>query len=137
MGAHGVLLLAVSEKPFQQATEYVRSNGTVVAIGMPANAYLKAAVFNTVVRTITIKGSYVGNRHDAAEAIDFFARGLIKAPFVVRPLEELPHIFQLMCMLFVPLTPSDFTSLLTCFFPFVCRTAEGKIAGRYVLKMPE
>jgi alcohol dehydrogenase, propanol-preferring len=32
---------------------------------------------------IQIKGSYVGNRKDTAEAIDFFRRGLIKAPFKV------------------------------------------------------
>jgi alcohol dehydrogenase, propanol-preferring len=34
---------------------------------------------------IQIKGSYVGNRKDTAEAIDFFRRGLIKAPFKVCP----------------------------------------------------
>jgi propanol-preferring alcohol dehydrogenase len=34
---------------------------------------------------IQIKGSYVGNRKDTAEAIDFFRRGLIKAPFKVHP----------------------------------------------------
>ena len=41
-GPHAVLLVAVSEKPFQQAAEYVRPRGTVVLIGLPANAYIKA-----------------------------------------------------------------------------------------------
>lgn len=41
-GPHAVLLVAVSEKPFQQAAEYVRPRGTVVLIGLPANAYVKA-----------------------------------------------------------------------------------------------
>jgi propanol-preferring alcohol dehydrogenase len=49
-GPHAVLLLAVSEKPFQQASEYVRSRGTIVCVGLPANAYLKAPVFDTVTR---------------------------------------------------------------------------------------
>ncbi|RHZ67321.1 zinc-dependent alcohol dehydrogenase [Aspergillus thermomutatus] len=111
LGAHAVILLAVSEKPFQQATEYVRSRGTVVAIGLPANAFLRAPVLNTVVRMINIKGSYVGNRQDGVEAIDFFARGLIKAPFKTAPLEDLPKIYELM--------------------------EQGKIAGRYVLELPE
>ncbi|KAF4271162.1 alcohol dehydrogenase [Aspergillus fumigatus] len=111
LGAHAVLLLAVSEKPFQQATDYVRSRGTIVAIGMPAGAYLKAPVFNTVVKMITIKGSYVGNRQDGVEAIDFFARGLINAPFKKAPLKDLPRIFELM--------------------------EQGKVAGRYVLEIPE
>jgi D-arabinose 1-dehydrogenase-like Zn-dependent alcohol dehydrogenase len=96
LGAHAVILLAVSEKPFQQASEYVRSRGTIVAIGLPPDAYLKAPVINTVVRMITIKGSYVGNQQDGVEALDFFARGLIKAPFKLAPLEDLPKIYELM-----------------------------------------
>lgn len=96
LGAHAVILLAVSEKPFQQASEYVRSRGTIVAIGLPPDAYLKAPVLNTVVRMITIKGSYVGNQQDGVEALDFFARGLIKAPFKLAPLKDLPKIFELM-----------------------------------------
>src|SRR4051794_23950635 len=52
LGPHAVLLLAVQEKPFQQATEYVRSRGSVICIGLPAKAYLKAPVFDTVVRMI-------------------------------------------------------------------------------------
>jgi D-arabinose 1-dehydrogenase-like Zn-dependent alcohol dehydrogenase len=96
LGPHAVLLLAVSETPFQQAAGYVRSRGTIVAIGLPANAYLKAPVFDTVIRMITMKGSYVGNRKDGDEAIDFFARGLIKAPFKVVPLSDLPKVYELM-----------------------------------------
>ncbi|OKL58145.1 Alcohol dehydrogenase 1 [Talaromyces atroroseus] len=111
LGAHAVLLLAVAEKPFQQATEYVRPRGSVVAIGLPAGAFLRASVFSTVVRMINIKGSYVGTRLDSEEAVDFFARGLIKAPFKTAPLKELPQIFELM--------------------------EQGKIAGRYVLEIPE
>ncbi|CAL5872165.1 uncharacterized protein PFLUO_LOCUS6423 [Penicillium psychrofluorescens] len=111
LGAHAVLLLAVSEKPFQQACDYVRSRGSIVAIGMPANAFVKAPVFETVVKMINIKGSYVGNRQDGVEAVDFFARGLIHAPFKVAPLEDLPKIFELM--------------------------QQGKIAGRYVLEIPQ
>lgn len=96
LGPHAVLLLAVSELPFQQAASYVRPRGTIVAIGLPANAHLKAPVFGTVIRMVTIKGSYVGNRQDGIEAIDFFARGLIKAPFKTVPLSELGHVYELM-----------------------------------------
>lgn len=90
-GPNAVLLLAASERPFQQASLYVRSKGTIVAVGLPANAFLKAPVFDTVVREITIKGSYVGNRQDTAEAIDFYLRGLIKAPHKFVTLIPLPH----------------------------------------------
>ncbi|KAL8884811.1 MAG: hypothetical protein Q9215_007218 [Flavoplaca cf. flavocitrina] len=40
---------------------YIRPRGTVVAIGLPGGAFLKAPVFETVIRMKTIKGSYVGN----------------------------------------------------------------------------
>jgi len=96
LGPHAVLLLAVSEKPFQQAAEYVRPRGTVVAIGLPAGAYLRAPVFESVVKMITIKGSYVGNRRDTAEAIDFYRRGLIQAPFKTVGLSELQSVYDLM-----------------------------------------
>ncbi|CAK7246408.1 MAG: Alcohol dehydrogenase [Sporothrix thermara] len=95
-GPQAVILLAVSEKPFQQASEYVRPHGTVICIGLPAKAYLKAPVFETVIRMVTIKGSYVGNRQDTAEALDFFARGLIKAPYKVVGLSELAKVYELM-----------------------------------------
>jgi len=111
LGPHAVLLVAVNEKPFQQAAEYVRPRGTVVAIGLPAGAFLKAPVFESVIKMITIKGSYVGNRRDSAEAIDFFARGLIKAPYKSAALKDLPKIYEMM--------------------------HEGKIAGRYVVKIPD
>lgn len=111
LGPHAVLLLAVSELPFQQAAGYVRSRGTIVAIGLPAHASLKAPVFSTVVRMINIKGSYVGNRQDGDEAIDFYARGLVHAPFKVVPLSQLGEVFELM--------------------------EQNKIAGRYVVQMPE
>ena len=95
-GPHAVLLVAVNEKPFQQASEYVRPRGTVVCIGLPAGAYLRAPVFETVIGVKTIKGSYVGNRKDTTEAIDFFRRGLIKAPFKTIGMSELQKVYDLM-----------------------------------------
>jgi len=107
LGPHAVILVAVNEKPFQQAAEYVRPRGTVVAVGLPAGAYLRAPVFESVIKMITIKGSYVGNRRDTAEALEFFARGVINAPFKTVGLSELQSVYDMM--------------------------HEGKIAGRYVV----
>lgn len=107
LGPSAVLLVAAQEKPFQQATQYVRSRGVVVCIGLPANAHITAPVFDTVVRMITIRGSYVGNRADTAEALDFFRRGLIEVPFKTVGLSKLQDVYQFM--------------------------QEGKIAGRYVV----
>ncbi|KAF1993699.1 GroES-like protein [Amniculicola lignicola CBS 123094] len=107
LGPHAVILVAVNEKPFQQAAEYVRPRGTVICIGLPAGAYLKAPVFESVIKMITIKGSYVGNRKDSAEAIEFYRRGVIKSPFQVVGLSQLQMVYDKM--------------------------QAGEIAGRYVL----
>lgn len=52
-GGHGpdaALLLAASEKPFRDATQYLKRKGTIVCVGLPANAFITAPVFDTVVR---------------------------------------------------------------------------------------
>ncbi|KYK54200.1 alcohol dehydrogenase I [Drechmeria coniospora] len=107
LGPHAAIVVAVQEKPFQQATQYVRARGTVVCMGLPAHAKISAPVFDTVLRMINIKGSYVGNRADTAEALEFYRRGLIKAPFKTVGLSELNEVYKLMM--------------------------DGKIAGRYVV----
>lgn len=107
LGPHAVILVATAEKPFQQAAEYVRPRGTVIFIGLPAGAYVRAPVFESVVKMITIRASYVGNRKDTAEALDFYRRGLIKSPYKTVGLSELQHVYDLM--------------------------HKGQIAGRYVL----
>lgn len=56
---------------------------------------------------IVIRGSYVGNRKDTAEALDFYRRGVIKAPFKVVGLKDLQMVYDKM--------------------------HKGEIAGRYVL----
>lgn len=103
----------------------------MVAIGLPAGAFLKAPVLSTVIRMISIKGSYVGNRQDGVEAIEFFDRGLIKAPFKKAPLKDLPRIFELMGKFFFRM------SLYSYFFCLTNKSEQGKIAGRYVLEIPE
>ena len=58
-GPHAVLIIAASPKPYQDAIKMVRTKGTVVAVGLPAHTPIEADVFDTVVRCLTIKGSYV------------------------------------------------------------------------------
>lgn len=49
-GPIAALLLAASEKPFEMASKYIKPKGTIVCVGLPANAFIKAPVFDTVVR---------------------------------------------------------------------------------------
>lgn len=108
LGPHAVLLLTEQDKPFRQAVGYVRSRGSVVCIGM-ADASVGLPVFDAVTRMVSVKGSYVGNRLDTQEAVYFFRRGRIQAPYRLVEMSELQSVFGLM--------------------------RENKITGRYVLDM--
>ncbi|SMN20172.1 similar to Saccharomyces cerevisiae YMR083W ADH3 Mitochondrial alcohol dehydrogenase isozyme III [Maudiozyma saulgeensis] len=95
-GPQGVINVSVSEAAISMSTEYVRPTGTVVLVGLPAHSYVKSEIFSHVVKSINIKGSYVGNRADTREALDFFSRGLIKSPIKIVGLSELPSVYDLM-----------------------------------------
>lgn len=95
-GPQSVVNVAVSERAISLSAQYVRPTGTVVLVGMPAGAHVRSEVFSHVVKSISIRGSYVGNRADTREALDFFARGLVRSPIVVVGLSELPSIYEKM-----------------------------------------
>ena len=75
-GVHGVLVTAVHPQAFGQAIGLARRGGTIVFIGLPPGDF-PAPIFDIVLKGLTIRGSIVGTRQDMAEALDFYARGLI------------------------------------------------------------
>ena len=83
-------------RPLVSLPSTFSATGTIVLVGLPAGAYAKSEVFSHVIKTISIKGSYVGNRADSAEAIDFFTRGLVKSPIKIVGLSELEDVYELM-----------------------------------------
>lgn len=93
-GPLAVINVSVSPQAIQQSTEYVRKNGTIVLVGLPAHSSIDLPVFDAVIKGITVKGSYVGNREDTREAIDFFHRGYVKSPIKIAGLSELPRIYK-------------------------------------------
>lgn len=95
-GPHGVINVSVSNHAINLSVKYVRSNGTVVLVGLPANSKVESEVFSQVIRSVIIRGSYVGNRTDTREALDFFSRGMINTPIKVVGLSELPKVYEMM-----------------------------------------
>ncbi|GME78737.1 unnamed protein product [[Candida] boidinii] len=95
-GPHGVINVSVSEAAISQSCDYVRPTGKVVLVGLPAGAVCKSPVFQHVVKSLEIKGSYVGNRADTREALEFFSRGQVKSPIKIVGLSELPMVYGLM-----------------------------------------
>ncbi|MBN6778539.1 alcohol dehydrogenase AdhP [Pseudoclavibacter alba] len=92
-GAHGILVTAVHPQAFDQAIGMSRKLGTIVFVGLPP-AKTEVSIFDIVLNRITIRGSIVGTRQDMVEALNFFARGLIKPTLTTRTLDEINDIFD-------------------------------------------
>ena len=92
-GAHGVLVTAVHPAAFGQAMHMSRRGGTIVFNGLPAGDF-PASIFDIVLRGLTVRGSIVGTRQDLAEALDFYARGLIRATVTTRELGDINAVFD-------------------------------------------
>jgi len=92
-GAHGVLITAPSLSAFKQGVGMTRKLGTCVLVGLPPGEF-PVPLFDVVANCITVRGSFVGNRQDMAEALAFAARGKVKADIEVRPLSDINEIFE-------------------------------------------
>lgn len=64
-----------------------RERGTCVLVGLPPGE-VPLPPFSVVADCITVRGSFVGNRHDMAEALAFAARGQVKADIELQPLSS-------------------------------------------------
>jgi propanol-preferring alcohol dehydrogenase len=91
-GAHGALVTAVSRPAFAQAIRMLRRGGTCALVGLPPGDF-PTPIFDVVLKRLTIRGSIVGTRNDLAEALDFAARGCVKAAIEIQPLEAINDIF--------------------------------------------
>jgi propanol-preferring alcohol dehydrogenase len=105
-GAHGVLITAPSLSAFKQGIEMTRKCGTCVLVGLPPGDF-PVPLFGVVADCITIRGSFVGNREDMAEALSFAVDGRVKADIEMQPLSAINQVFD--------------------------RLQHGKVAGRVVL----
>ncbi len=92
-GAHGVLITAPSLAAFKQGIGMTRKRGTCALVGLPPGDF-PVPLFDVVANCITIRGSFVGNREDMAEALDFAARGKVKADIELQPLSAINEVFD-------------------------------------------
>jgi propanol-preferring alcohol dehydrogenase len=108
-GAHGVLITAPSLGAFKQGVGMTRKRGTCVLVGLPPGDF-PVPLFDVVANCITIRGSFVGNREDMAEALAFAASGKVRADIELQPLSAINDVFD--------------------------RLEHGKVAARVVLDFP-
>lgn len=92
-GAHGVLVTAVHPSAFGQAISMTRRGGVIVFNGLPPGEF-PAPIFDIVLKGLTIRGSIVGTRQDMVEALDFYARGLVRPTISKRPLTDINAVLD-------------------------------------------
>jgi propanol-preferring alcohol dehydrogenase len=92
-GAHGVLITAPSLIAFKQGIGMTRKRGTCVLVGLPPGEF-PVPLFDIVANCITIRGSFVGNRNDMAEALSFATGGKVKVDIELQPLSAINQIFE-------------------------------------------
>jgi len=92
-GAHGVLITAPSLSAFKQGVGMTRKFGTCVLVGLPPGEF-PTPLFDVVANCITIRGSFVGNRQDMAEALAFAADGKVKADIELQPLSAINDVLK-------------------------------------------
>jgi propanol-preferring alcohol dehydrogenase len=92
-GAHGVLITAPSLPAFKQGVGMTRKHGICVLVGIPPGDF-PVPLFSVVADCISIRGSFVGNREDLAEALSFAAEGKVKADIELQPLSAINAVFK-------------------------------------------
>jgi propanol-preferring alcohol dehydrogenase len=92
-GAHGVLITAPSLAAFKQGVGMTRRHGICVLVGIPPGDF-PLPLFDVVAACISVRGSFVGNREDLAEALSFAAEGKVKADIELQPLSAINEVFM-------------------------------------------
>jgi len=105
-GAHVAVVTSAAKAAYDQAFYAVRSSGTLMVVGMPAEDLSFPAI---MMREIRIMSSATGTREDLREVLELAASGRVKCQVEVRPLEAVNQVFEEM--------------------------RRGKITGRVVLEM--
>ncbi|KAJ7100487.1 chaperonin 10-like protein [Mycena epipterygia] len=95
LGPHAAVVVASNPAPMNQAAMYLRSKGTLVAVGIPSgNAVLTVRIGLLVAKCLTIVGSAIGSRQDVIEALDIAARGKVTCHHEVRDFSEINSAFN-------------------------------------------
>ncbi|KLO93836.1 hypothetical protein CEK26_007606 [Fusarium fujikuroi] len=110
-GAHGVIITAATRAAYETAPNYLRPNGTAVAVGLPQDPTVIAGAppMAVALRRLKIVGSVTGSMKDVEEALDFTARGLVRPILSKGKLEDLDQ--------------------------WINKLATGQVAGRCVLEV--
>lgn len=92
-GMDAAVVLTASPAAIQQAFRALRRNGTLVLAGLSTNTY-ELPIVDTVLKGITIRGSFLGTKIDLDEVLQLGRRGAVTAHVETHPLAETPALLE-------------------------------------------
>ena len=90
-GAHVAVVTSAAKAAYDAAFYAVRSSGTLMVVGMPAEDLSFPAI---MMREISIMSSATGTREDVREVLELAAAGKVKCQVETRPLEQVNQVFD-------------------------------------------
>jgi propanol-preferring alcohol dehydrogenase len=90
-GAHVAVVTSAAKAAYDAAFYAVRSSGTLMVVGMPAEDLSFPAI---MMREISIMSSATGTREDLREVLELAAAGKVKCRVETRPLEQVNEVFD-------------------------------------------
>jgi len=94
-GADAAIVFTAAPAAIPQAFRALKRNGTLVLVGLSVTNY-ELPLVDTVLKGITIRGSYLGTRDDLAQVFALAAQGVLRPHVHTHALAEAPAILQSM-----------------------------------------
>lgn len=94
-GADAAIVLTGSPIAIQQAFRSLKRTGTLITSGLSTNQY-ELPIVDTVLKGISIRGSYLGTRADLDEVFRLAQSGVGRAHIEAHSLDEAPALFEAM-----------------------------------------
>ena len=92
-GVDAAIVLTPSPAAIQQAFRALKRTGTLVLVGISVNQY-DLPLVDTIVKGITVRGSYLGTRNELDEVFALARSGAIRAHVHTHAIEETPAILE-------------------------------------------
>jgi propanol-preferring alcohol dehydrogenase len=93
--ADAAIVFTAAAAAIPQAFKALRRNGTLILVGLATTSY-ELPLVDTVLKGITIRGSYLGSRDDLAAVFGLARQGLLRPHVHQHGLEETPALLEQM-----------------------------------------
>ncbi len=86
-------MLTPSSSAIHQAFRSLKRTGTLVLVGLAMSQY-ELPLVDTVLKGLTVRGSYLGTRQDLAGVFELASAGTIRAHVETHSLDEAPTLLE-------------------------------------------